>query len=256
MNEWQVEQLLKSDSFGRVERLAGPRGALLRRVAVGGRLPGSGIVARLLMQRERRALIRLSGTPGTPELERVPLAEAAPGSDGLVPPAAGVLLRSWVAGSPLHLAETLPRDFFDRLDELVGEMHECGVCHNDLHKEQNILVGEDGWPHLIDFQLASVHRGRGALYRSRVRDDLRHVQKHRRRYLQDGRGPADAGPDAARGRGHGLRRGLIAALWRRSGKPLYNWVTRRLLRTRDGELRRPSSGPWPEWVEARGPRPS
>jgi hypothetical protein len=89
-----------------------------------------------------------------------------------------------------------------------------------------------------------------------VRDDLRHVQKHRRRYLRDGRGPADAAPGAAQGRGHGLRRGLIAGVWRRSGKPLYNWLTREVLHTRDGELRRPSSGPWPEWIEARGPRSS
>ncbi len=52
----------------------------------------------------------------------------------------------------------------------------------------------------------------------------------------------------------GLRRGTLARLWRRTGKPLYNFVTRRLLRTRDGESRRPSTGPWPRWVAARGPR--
>ena len=41
--------------------------------------------------------------------------------------------------------------------------------------------------------------------------------------------------------------------WRRFGKPVYVLVTRRLLRTRDGEERRPSSGPWPEWSEPLGP---
>lgn len=256
MEQWQVEQLLKSDSFGRVERVAGPEGSLLRRVAAGGRLPGSGLVARLLMRRERLALVRLAGLAGTPELKEVPEARRATSLDGSVPKEGTVLVRSWVAGAPLHLAEELPRDFFERLDELVCEVHERGVCHNDLHKEQNILVGEDGWPHLIDFQLASVHRGRGALFQSRVRDDLRHVQKHRKRYLRDGRGPAGASVEEAQGRGHGLRRGLVAAVWRRTAKPIYNWLTRRVLRTRDGELRRPSSGPWPSWTEARGPRPS
>ena len=59
-----------------------------------------------------------------------------------------------------------------------------------------------------------------------------------------------------RGEFHGLPRTGTSALWRRTGKPLYLFVTRRLLRIRDGEERRPSSGPWPEWVEALGPRES
>jgi hypothetical protein len=128
------------------------------------------------------------------------------------------------------------------------------VCHNDLHKEQNILVGADGFPHLIDFQLASVHRRRGPVFRSRSRDDLRHAQKHRRRYTRAGRAPAAVTGDRAQGRGHGLRRGTVAAIWRRTGKPLYNFITRRLLGTSDGELRRDSSGPWPRWMPASGTR--
>ena len=115
--------------------------------------------------------------------------------------------------------------------------------HNDLHKEQNVLVLEDGRPALVDFQLASVHRARGRPFEARCREDLRHLQKHRRRYTRDGRGPSEQ----ATGAGAGLKRGVVARVWRVTGKPLYNLVTRRLLRTRDGEERRPSSGPWPRW---------
>ena len=83
-----------------------------------------------------------------------------------------------------------------------------------------------------------------------VHDDLRHVQKHRRRYTRDGRGPAEQ----AEGAGHGFPRTRTSALWKRLGKPVYLWITRGLLRTRDGEERRPSSGPWPTWGPPLGRR--
>jgi len=254
MEEWQVQETLKEDSFGRVERLKGSQGgALLRRVACGARIPGSGIVARLLLRRERLALEELCGQVGTPSVVRDEAAERAPSASGRAPRARDVLLRTWLAGEPLHLASSLPEDYFDHLDTLVEALHARGVCHNDLHKEQNLLVGEDGFPFLIDFQLASVHRSQGRGFRMRCREDLRHVQKHRRRYTRDGRGPASAGVE--HGRGHGARRGPLSLIWRRVGKPIYNVITRRLLRTRDGEARRPSSGPWPDWIPARGDRP-
>ena len=254
MGEWQVKEVLKSDSFGRVERLGGPGGeALIRRVACGGRIPGSGVVARLLLARERRALEALSALPSIPRLFDDETASRAPGPSGTAPRPSEVLLRSWVEGVPLHRAEELAEDFFDHLDRLVEDVHSAGVCHNDLHKEQNVMVGSDGYPRLIDFQLASVHPRRRRLFASRVNDDLRHVQKHRRRYTRDGRGPEAAG--APHGRGLGRRRGLVALVWRRTGKHLYNFVTRRLLNTRDGEERRPDTGPWPRWIEPLGQRP-
>ena len=44
----------------------------------------------------------------------------------------------------------------------------------------------------------------------------------------------------------------LALLWRRTVKPLYVFVTRRVLHTRDGEIGRPSVGPWPRWTEPVG----
>lgn len=250
MSGWQATRELKRDTFGRIELLEGNGGErALRRVARGTGVPGSDLIARLLLARERRALRAADGLEGVPRLLDSPQALAAPSLDGRVPPPGRCLLRSWIEGAPLSEAERLPGDFFDWLDALVGELHARGVCHNDLHKEQNVLVRRDGRPALIDFQLASVHRGRGLVFRRRCEDDLRHLQKHRRRYTRDGRGPSEA----AHGRGYGIRRRGLARAWRRLGKPPYLWVTRRLLRTRDGEPRRPSTGPWPTWDPPLGP---
>jgi RIO-like serine/threonine protein kinase len=245
----RVTAVLKRDALGRVELLEGDGQRAVRRVACGGRLPLSALVARALLARERRALAALEGLDGVPHPLEDPSWSRASSEAGAAPHPRGVLVRSFVEGAPLHRAESLPEDFFDHLAVLVGELHARRVCHNDLHKEQNVIVRPDGRPALIDFQLASVHATRGRAFASRVHDDLRHVDKHRRRYLQPGRGPQGAPPPAARR----APRSTTAALWRRVVKPLYNAVTRGLLRTRDGEERRPSSGPWPRWSPPLGP---
>ena len=245
MTSQEPGQLLKCDGLGRVERWRVDGRDVVARIACGGAVPGSGWLARRLMTRERRALERLARLDGVPQL-----IELSPGSERAVRKA--TLVRAWVDGAPLSQAAALPTDFFDELDALVARMHAAGVCHNDLHKEQNVLVRPDGRPALVDFQLASRHGRHSWLFRSRVRDDLRHVQKHRKRYLKPGRGPGHLAEERLdelrRGAGHGLRRTPLAFLWRRLGKPVYVFVTRRVLRTRDGEERRPSSGPWPTWL--------
>jgi serine/threonine protein kinase len=243
----EVVRELKRDVFGRVELVrilpasssAAPDAQLaIRRLATGSSVPFSRLVARLLLARERRALEQLSGLAGVPRLLEGSQDE---------------LLRSYQAGVALSATDELALDFFERLAELVREVHARGVCHNDLHKEQNVIVGADGRPSLVDFQLASVHAQGSRMLRSRAREDLRHVEKHRRRYLRDGRGPAELHFDLAQEAP--LVRSRTALVWRRTAKPIYVFVTRKLLSTRDGEARRRSDGSWPRWTSARGPRP-
>ncbi len=251
----RATRVLKQDAFGRVELLEHGADRCIRRVACGSRLPGSRIVARVLMGRERRALTALRWVERVPQLVGDPAWAAVPAADGTAPDPRDVLVRSCLDGAALHQCTHLPLDFFDELERLVRTLHGHGVAHNDLHKEQNILVGTDGLPQLIDFQLASIHARDSRQFASRVRDDLRHVAKHRRRYLRHTR-VVDVSPPAellAHPPRPPARRGA-ALLWRRLVKPVYNLVTRRMLHTKDGEARRDTRGTWPQWVPAARPR--
>jgi RIO-like serine/threonine protein kinase len=241
LEEPQVVATLKQDALGRVELVQCREGRAVRRVACGGALPLSGAVARLLLARERRALAALAGTAGVPRL-------VAAGD-------ARTLLREYLPGVALCRAAELPRDFFARLEELVRALHARGVCHNDLHKEANVLVGLDGYPALVDFQLASLHPRGARSLAARAREDLRHVWKHRAHYARAGGGEelaAEVPPAAV------PPRGLVAEAWRRLGKPLARALTGLpFLRARlvADEARRRAGDPWPRWSAPVGPRP-
>lgn len=239
---WQVQEL-KCDALGRVERFHGPGGAVVRRVASGSGWPLSGWLARVLLRRERAALQALQGLDGVPQW--LAPDDLPPGVEAVAvaAPAAAVLWRSWQAGVPLWQTGQLAVDYFERLRELVEAIHARGVCHNDLHKENNLLVGPDGWPAVVDFQLASRHALGSRSFRRRCAEDLRHIAKHAARYAAAGASvPLPPRP-------------LVARWWRWLVKPVYNVLTRRLLGTGGrGEPRRPRLGPWPERTAALGAR--
>jgi len=246
----QVVRELKRDAFGRVELLDGPLGQCVRRVADGSRLPGTRFLAHRFLARERRALERVAeagagASRGVACVLDRPDHARVPSLDGRSPRSSEVLVRTWIEGVPLWQTEALPEDFFERLEDLVRDLHAAGVCHNDLHKEPNLLVGSDGRPAVLDFQLASVHRRFGRTWRVRAEEDLRHVEKHRDRYLR---------ATGRRGETRVARkRSLVARLWMLFGKPVYNLVVRRALAREDGEPRRPADGPWPSWTPSIGP---
>lgn len=219
---WNLVKELKHDVFGRVELLSDPHGFCVRRIACGNGWPGTGLVAGRLLRREARALVALVGCESVPQL--LPATQVARGE----------LLRTYCVGEPLWSVQELPQDFFARLRELVEALHARGVCHNDLHKENNILVAPDGRPCVIDFQLASVHPARGYIFACRCAEDLTRVERHQRWYDTLG---CNRGDPVARSR--------TAAMWRTFVKPIYNLVTRRLLGISSGEPRRPRGGPWP-----------
>lgn len=274
----QREAVLKRDLFGAVELWSTAQGErfVLRRPLAAGEAQASGVPAilrspgrwlgALLARRERRTLERLAlCLVRDPALAlrlagRVPQAvpEAwirgarsvleAPRSPGAPSPARPGLLRgewvgrSYLPGATLDRSPLLSRRYFELLEGLLAELHALGLRHNDLHKEQNLLVLPDGSPALIDFQLASWHPrpGRGA--RIRAAEDLRHVRKIARRYLA--RDPNRIGALPPPG-----RRSLLAAAWLRCGKPIYKLITRGLLGWRDGERGRAPDAAFPRWVD-------
>ncbi len=136
--------------------------------------------ARYLSRREQRFYRRLQGVPGIPELH----------------PATGPnwLLHAYIPGKTLHARRDVDPAFFDRLLELVARTHARGVASVDLSKKANIIVGDDGDPYLIDFQIAMAVREptqapfqqlANVFTRALMREDLYHVYKHKRRLMPD-----------------------------------------------------------------------
>jgi RIO-like serine/threonine protein kinase len=203
-------QLLKSDVFGRVRRV----GDVVVREADHAR-PWARCLARHLMHREYRALTRLALGDGIDGIPRALSLEKAQ------------LTRSWIEGAPMHLAQ--PRDpaYFRAALHLLRRLHAANVIHNDLAKETNWLVTPDGRPALVDFQLAMTLSKRGALARALGHDDLRHLLKHKRTYLPDRL--------TAREKRILATQSIVSRVWMASGKKVYLFVTRKILRWRDRE---------------------
>ena len=114
-----------------------------------------------------------------------------------------------------------------QLHALVARMHHSGITHNDLAKEPNLLVLPDGSPALLDLQLGRVASRRGRWFKLLAREDLRHLLKHKRTYL----------PEALTQRELQILAtpSWPARLWRKTGKKVYLFITRRLLKWQDRE---------------------
>ena len=169
-------------------------------------------VAWVLARKEIRGLRAVQGVEGTPDLLRVDRVG---------------LLRGWSEGTPLQLARPGDPAFYRDAKRLLRQMRRRGVTHNDIAKPQNWLMTPEGGAAVIDFQLASVHRRQGVLFRTMAREDLRHLLKQKRAYA----------PEllTATERRMLARKSLPSRLWMATAKPVYNFVTRRLMNWSDGE---------------------
>jgi hypothetical protein len=215
-DRWRSGVVLKRDLFSSVERgrFATPAGeveAVLRRID---EVPWWSFgVARHLFARERRAL------------------EVA-GGLGIAPPLlfAGrrALVRGWIDGLPLHIAKPHGElGYFRSAKAALRKLHRAGICHNDLAKEQNWLRGPDGRAYLTDFQLAARFSQRSKLFRIAAYEDLRHLLKHKRRYAPEALTPAERRVLA--------KKSVFTRVWMATGKKVYYWITRDLLRFTDRE---------------------
>lgn len=169
-------------------------------------------IAWFLARREIRALKAVSGIAGVPQLVRVD-------QEGL--------LRSWLEGTPLQLARPDDPEWFRDAKTLLRNMRRRGVTHNDVAKPQNWLRTPDGHAAVIDFQLATVHRRRGKLFRVMAREDLRHLLKQKRAFAPHLLTPTEHAMLA--------RKSLPTRIWMATGKRLYNFITRRLMNWSDSE---------------------
>jgi len=200
-----TRQRLKRDNLGAIWREARPACSVVVRDTDAAHR-GLKWLARCLARREAHALARLRAEDGFPALIEF---------DGRS------LVRSYVEGDVMFVARPSARAYFKAALRIVRRMHRHGVAHNDLAKEANWLCRRDGSPAIVDFQLASVSARRGPVFRALAREDLRHLYKHKRFYLP--------GALTARQRQLLARPSLAAGAWRRFGKPVQRFVTRRLL---------------------------
>jgi hypothetical protein len=213
---WTEGVLLKRDVFSTVERgrfrtADGDVEAVLRRID---QVPWwSYLPARHLFGRERRALALARDLRVGPELLWA-------GRQALV--------RGFIDGVALHLAKPFGDvAYFQSAKQALRKLHRAGICHNDLAKEQNWLVGRDGQAYLTDFQLAACFRTRGRLFRIAAYEDLRHLLKHKRSYAADALTPKERKILA--------RKSLVASIWLATGKKVYRAITRGLFNFTDRE---------------------
>ncbi len=204
-------KLLKKDVFGRVSLIHSEAGPLIRRDAREAPIAVRWI-ARHLLAREARALAVLE------ELENIPTLVRADRS---------TLERSYVDGAPMQEGRPADIDYFHKAARVVRRMHRLGVVHNDLAKEPNFLLTTDGKPVIIDFQLSWFAPRRGYLFRILAREDIRHLLKHKRTYC----------PDRLTHREKTIldNPSLISKLWMMAGKPVYLFITRKILGWQDRE---------------------
>ena len=137
------------------------------------------------------------------------------------------LVRTYLDGQPLHVARPRDADWFRNASRLLRRLHRAGVSHNDLAKEPNLLVLDDGSPGIIDFQLAVYSDKRSRLFRIAAYEDIRHLLKHKRTYR----------PDLLTRRERQIltHPSPASRVWMGAVKPVYLFVTRRLFGWSDRE---------------------
>lgn len=206
---WRPKMVLKRDTFSTIERgqYLGPNGpvdAVLRRID---EVPWwAWPLARHFLKREARAL-------------------TIAGPLGVAPPLLHLdrryLVRGFLHGTAMHVAKPVgDLGYFRAARQALHALHRAGICHNDLAKEQNWLRGPRGEAYMTDFQLAARFRGGSWLFRIAAYEDLRHLLKHKRRYV----------PDALTASERRLveRKSAINRFWMATGKRIYWRVTRSL----------------------------
>jgi serine/threonine protein kinase len=99
-----------------------------------------------LARREARMFQRLAGDPNVP-------AGCGPVHvDGQV--ARHAVAHEFIPGRTLLETNAPSREVIQELQGLLTRLKQNGIAYVDLHKLDNILIGDDGKPYLIDFQIS------------------------------------------------------------------------------------------------------
>ncbi|WP_237225690.1 hypothetical protein [Rubinisphaera sp. JC750] len=181
-----LQDVFKHDSWAATAVYEGPRFSVVCKM--NRKQPILGIptrwLGRFLAQRETFAYAKLDKTPGIiPGCGRIYV-------DGKY--WSNATAHVFVPGHPLGSSEQVDDNFFPSLLATLQEVHRRGFAYVDLHKRENILVGEEGEPYLIDFQISYYGARRDLLWPVRQvvlrvlqKSDLYHISKHVKRLRPD-----------------------------------------------------------------------
>lgn len=214
LGEFVAVVVLKRDIFSETRMgyfAADPEVRIIRRVVTAAPR-WSRPLAWILAKREIRVLKKVRGLEGVPQLIAVD-------KDGL--------FRSWSEGTPLHLARPNKRKFYLSALKILRNLRRMGITHNDLAKPQNWLMTSDGKASIIDFQLASIHKKRGAFYRYFAYEDFRHLIKQKNSFAPNLLTPTE--------KRILKNRSWPSRLWLVTGKRIYNFFTKDLFKWSDGD---------------------
>ena len=203
--------ILKKDLFGEI-RLSSHSGEAVVVRDSAAAATGLRWLARRLLHREANALAMLEDIEGFAQVVRLDR---------------DCLMRSFLDGKPMQRGKPTDPAYFKDAARLLRKMHRAGIVHNDLAKEPNFLVRPNGKPAIVDFQIAWASPNRSKLFRLAAREDLRHLLKHKRTYC-----PQQL---TCRERTILATPGFVALAWSNTFKPVYQFVTRRILGWADRE---------------------
>jgi serine/threonine protein kinase len=98
------------------------------------------------------------------------------------------IIHEYIPGNDLSSNSPLRDNFFEELEKLLRLMHSRGMSYLDTNKPDNILVGDDGKPYLIDFQITWVQPPfplnilTYPLFHMFKNSDIYHLRKHMRKF--------------------------------------------------------------------------
>ena len=150
----------------------------------------------------------------------------------MAPSLATGIVREYIEGHPLARQERVPDAFHSRLRFQIDQLHARGMAYVDLEKCENVLVGDDGQPYLIDFQISWYLPARwgGELWPAS---------------LPPGQAAAsyEAGPANARRPGHVVPQALVCTC------PSFHHLAVHLVAPADSESHRPQATPRRAWPD-------
>jgi RIO-like serine/threonine protein kinase len=135
------------------------------------------------------------------------------------------VVRSFLPGAPLYDATFDAREYFRDALRQLRCLHARGVAHNDLAKEANWICMPGNRAGIVDFQIAMSFARRSRVFRTLAREDLRHLLKHKEHYAKE--------LLTRRQRAILAQPQWTTRAWRLCYKPMYRFLTRRILGWQD-----------------------